>query len=201
MLKQKQPQNVQYVYTQKEVESLIGEFLSKKEGLKIIPSIVIDEPYPNQFFIEIEEEKNSKEALEKLENWDGFSEVSGVFSGIFNTSSDKLSWESVTKENQIYVEVTMPMENYLSKEVITKPLTIEEMKNRINEDNYINGIVSVELSDLIDNDFENFLDIISEKLTNSPCLMDVSYEVVGSGNGDTIYIKVMGDITDIIDEN
>ena len=53
-------------------------------------------------------------------------------------------------------------------------------------------IVEVDLSDVIDNDLEGFLDLLSERAVNSPLLMDISYRIVGH-DGDTLKIEVDGD--------
>ena len=58
------------------------------------------------------------------------------------------------------------------------PLTKEAVCRYKDDNNYIRGIVKVELSDMIENDLEGFLDLISEKLTGSPLLMDIGYEPV-----------------------
>ena len=83
-------------------------------------------------------------------------------------------------------------------EYLKQPLTIKEMKKRMDEDCYVEGIVSIELSTIIDNDFEGFLDIISELLVGHPTLMNVNYSVVGHLEDDTILLKVSGDVSDIL---
>lgn len=82
---------------------------------------------------------------------------------------------------------------------LTKPMTIEEMKRNMNEDCFIKGNIAINLSDAIDNDFEGFLDVLSESLTGSPLLMDISYKVVGFEDGDILIIEVIGDVSNILD--
>ena len=48
----------------------------------------------------------------------------------------------------------------------------------MNKDNIIEGVVKVHLSNLIDNDLENFLDLISVGLTGSDLLMDINYDIL-----------------------
>ena len=67
------------------------------------------------------------------------------------------------------------------------------------DNNYIRGIVKVALSDMIENDLEGFLDLISEKLTGSPLLMDIGYEPV-SVFEEELYLLVSGDVSGILDE-
>ena len=81
--------------------------------------------------------------------------------------------------------------------VLEKPYTIQEMKE------YMTGCVAVALSDIIDNDLEQFLDLIAEKLVANDCLMDINYKAIGitdvdSGNANII-IEVTGDVSNILD--
>lgn len=87
--------------------------------------------------------------------------------------------------------------------VLEKPYTIQEMKEKKNEDGYVTGCVAVALSDIIDNDLEQFLDLIAEKLVANDCLMDINYKAIGiidvdSGNANII-IEVTGDVSNILD--
>lgn len=82
--------------------------------------------------------------------------------------------------------------------VISEPLTVKEMKRRSDANGYLVGVVAIDLSDAIDNDLEGWLDILSEKLTGSPLLMDISYGVVGH-DGDELHVKVTGDISQVIE--
>lgn len=79
------------------------------------------------------------------------------------------------------------------------PVTKEAVCRYKDDNNYIRGIVKVELSDMIENDLEGFLDLISEKLTGSPLLMDIGYEPV-SVFEEELYLLVSGDVSGILDE-
>lgn len=53
-------------------------------------------------------------------------------------------------------------------------------------------IVDVELYEIIDNDFEGFLDILSDRTSSDNMLLtDISYRIVGH-EGDTLKIEVNG---------
>lgn len=84
--------------------------------------------------------------------------------------------------------------------VLTQALTHKEIKRRMDEDKYIKGVVAVELSEIIDNDFEGFLDILSERLLHSANLMDINYSVVGHADDSTLHILVSGDVSEAIEE-
>lgn len=91
-------------------------------------------------------------------------------------------------------------------EYLTKPLTKNEIKEKTDENGYIAGNVLVDTDDMIDSDLEGFLDILSERLTGSPCLMDINYRIVGIvGSEDKehaglIIMEVQGNTTMIVDE-
>lgn len=89
--------------------------------------------------------------------------------------------------------------------VLTRPYTQDEIKAHMNENCYVTGNVAVPLSEIIDNDFEAFLDLLAIKLVDDDCLMDISYKAVGiqnveSGNADII-IEVSGDVSEILVED
>ena len=80
----------------------------------------------------------------------------------------------------------------------TPKLTLNEMKKQMNENDRVTGLVRVSLCDIIDNDLEGFLDILSEGLTGSPLLMDIDYNVDHAEDNDLI-IHVTGDASTIIE--
>ena len=66
--------------------------------------------------------------------------------------------------------------------------------------NYIEGIVAVSDEELFNNDFENFLDLISERLCSSICLMDIQYDMVGViPEEHLILYSVSGDASEVIE--
>lgn len=79
------------------------------------------------------------------------------------------------------------------------PFPMELMEEALEGDNngYIEGVVAVELSDIIDRDFDGFLDLLSEKLTGTELLMDINYQVVGHDEN-ILFINVRGDVSDIV---
>lgn len=79
-------------------------------------------------------------------------------------------------------------------------LTKELIRRYMDSNNFIHGIVKVEFSDMIDNDLEAFLDCLSEKLTGSPLLMEISYEPVSVCDDGEIYLLVSGDVTEVLEK-
>lgn len=63
---------------------------------------------------------------------------------------------------------------------------------------WVEGVVPIDLSDFINCDLEGILDIMSERLTGSGLLSDISYEVVGHRK-DELHIKVAGSAELILD--
>lgn len=85
--------------------------------------------------------------------------------------------------------------------ILTKPLTPEEIKAKMDEDNYITENIIVHLSDIIDMDLESFLDHLSITVTDSPLLMDINYDAIGILNKNNIIIQVHGDVSNIIEND
>ena len=82
------------------------------------------------------------------------------------------------------------------------PLALVEIKEQLEEGStYITGRVNVGLEFIIDNDFEGFLDELSQKLINDVRLMDISYKVVGvKPKEDTLIIEVTGDVSQLLND-
>ena len=83
--------------------------------------------------------------------------------------------------------------------VLEKPLSIMEMLDCCDADLYVEGDVVIDLSELIDHDLEGILDIMAERLTGSPLLMDVNYSLVDILDENSAVMRVRGDITDILE--
>lgn len=84
--------------------------------------------------------------------------------------------------------------------VLKNPLTLEEIKSKLEKDStYVTGVVEVGLRFIIDNDLEGLLDELSERLIGTSTLMDISYKVVGVGSdGSTLFIEVTGDASEML---
>ena len=80
-----------------------------------------------------------------------------------------------------------------------KALTVEEIKEGADEHNYIQGIVRVDLTDVVYDDQESFLDRLSNALIGDTTLTSISQEVVGVLDG-YILLKVSGDASDVLQE-
>lgn len=65
---------------------------------------------------------------------------------------------------------------------------------RVDQNNFINVQVELELSDIINNDLEGVLDLLSEQATGSEVLSNITYTVVGHC-GNTLSVNVTGDIS------
>lgn len=83
-------------------------------------------------------------------------------------------------------------------EIMKRPYTIEEMKEKQDEDGFVTGCVAVPLTDVIDYDLEGFLDLLAIKLVDNETLMDIRYELVGTESSDLL-IKVTGNVSEILE--
>jgi hypothetical protein len=84
-------------------------------------------------------------------------------------------------------------------EILTRPLTEKQMRKQMDANGYVEGIVPVELEEIVDMDRSAFLVLLSELLTDSTELEDVDYELVGH-DGSTLHLHVTGDATSILED-
>ncbi len=69
----------------------------------------------------------------------------------------------------------------------------------IDEHNFIEAEIVVDLCEAVDRDLDGFLDYISDLVTNTCLLSDFSYRVIGVTPEGALIMKVCGDITDILE--
>lgn len=81
--------------------------------------------------------------------------------------------------------------------ILEKPYTEEEIKTKADENNRIEGVIKIEMAQIIHSDMEEFLDILSEKLVGSCLLSDISYKIVGHESDYVLLLSVSGDISEI----
>lgn len=79
------------------------------------------------------------------------------------------------------------------------PLSQQTMKTQQETNGFIEGQVTVELKEITHRDHEQFLDLLSERLTGSDCLGGIDYTIIGHTKT-AIILKVTGDACYIIDE-
>jgi hypothetical protein len=79
------------------------------------------------------------------------------------------------------------------------PLSLDAMRQAVEKDTYVSGIVAIDLGDVIDHDLESFLDDIALKLTGSELLIDIDYTIVGLRPDGALLLRVTGDASEIID--
>lgn len=83
--------------------------------------------------------------------------------------------------------------------VMTRAYTKKEIEERMDENNFVKGNVPFTMNELIDTDYEGFLDLAAERLVNSVMLMEIDTKVVGTV-GETIIVEVSGDVSEVIDD-
>lgn len=85
--------------------------------------------------------------------------------------------------------------------VLNKPLTLDEIRQMKDENNYVTGHISIDLSDAINNEFEEFLDMIAEKFVDNTTLWDINYKAIGVTPDGEIILHVSGDVSMILEMN
>ncbi|MDF2884828.1 MAG: hypothetical protein K0R54_5398 [Clostridiaceae bacterium] len=84
--------------------------------------------------------------------------------------------------------------------ILEKPYTIKELIDKKNENGYVEGVVKVKLSELVEGSYDDYLDTISEKLTGSSLLREIQDRIVGADEKDNaVLLSVKGDVTAILE--
>lgn len=115
-----------------------------------------------------------------------------IFNYIIDDISDYLSDKYKFCIRNYNIELFHPAE-------ITPTMSIEDIKKNKTENNIITGNVSIPLTDIIHGDIETFLDALSNALTGTTLLMDISYAPIEVSD-DNIIFQVSGDVSMILDE-
>lgn len=75
---------------------------------------------------------------------------------------------------------------------LPRPLTSAETSQMSKRDGEVHGVVRVSLSEMIDRDLEEFLDMLNDRLSEEP-LSNVEYHAVGiSLDGNYLFLRVSG---------
>ena len=80
---------------------------------------------------------------------------------------------------------------------LTEPIPTSGQALMMEMDGTVEGYITVDLSEAVDNDLEGLLDIISNRLVGHGLLQDISYEVAGASEEGELILKVSG----LVDEN
>lgn len=86
-------------------------------------------------------------------------------------------------------------------DLLEQPLSADEMTSIIaSGDPYVERNVLVPFDVVLNNDFEYFLDCLSEKMTGTSLLIDIGYEIADVADENTLIIKVRGDVSNCVEE-
>lgn len=87
------------------------------------------------------------------------------------------------------------------KDYLETSFTNEEILVVVEDDCILEGKVKVDLSDIIDGDLDDFLDLLDEKLTDALMLQEINYEMIKCiPDESAIIFNVSGDISDRLEE-
>ena len=86
-----------------------------------------------------------------------------------------------------------------TEDVLSEPLSMKQMILMTSEDDpYINGYVIVDLDEIIDGQFGDFLAILSKNLVGSTDLMDITYKLMEATEDGCAVIFVRGDVSEVL---
>jgi hypothetical protein len=77
--------------------------------------------------------------------------------------------------------------------ILAECLSVAEMAEQALATGRVEGVVAIDLDEIVGLDLEGFLDLLSERLIGNPLLMDTAHRVAGS-LGDTVFIRVDGQV-------
>lgn len=80
---------------------------------------------------------------------------------------------------------------------LDEPLTHDDVLKLADKNGYITGVVRVAFSEVIENDIEGFLDILSERLLETDLLSELSCYVVGVEDGKSLLVQVYGHVEEL----
>ena len=84
-------------------------------------------------------------------------------------------------------------------EYLKEPLTEIEISAQFTATGRVEGVIAVNLDDLIEEDIESTLDLLSKSLTGTDLLGDIAYTAVGVTEEGLVLIKVNGDPAVLLD--
>lgn len=100
----------------------------------------------------------------------------------------------------VFTKLAALPDNRPAAAVLHDPLTAYEIGARADENGWVEGLATFEMTDLIDSDLDGHGDQIGQKLVGSELLMDVSATPVSVTPEGSIICKLTGDASAIIDD-
>lgn len=86
-----------------------------------------------------------------------------------------------------------------AEDVLSSPMSAKQMLLLTSDEGpYVNGNVIIDLNEVIGHGLEEFLDLLSMRLTGDPCLMDINYKVIDTTKDGQLIIQVSGDVSEIL---
>lgn len=77
---------------------------------------------------------------------------------------------------------------------LTDPMPLEEQYTICDEDGYLEGDIVLSMPELFENDEDELLDLMSNRLVGEPLLTDISYRAIGTTDDGDIIVRVHGSI-------
>lgn len=119
--------------------------------------------------------------------------------GPFGLSVRSAMDEAEEQDSGVWVKIAAVPQARKAGAVLETPLTPFEIGARAGSDGWVEGLATLEMSDLIDRDLEGHGDLIGEKLVGSDLLMDFRARPVSVTPEGSIVCQLSGDASAIID--
>lgn len=107
--------------------------------------------------------------------------------------------EAVRKDPDVFEKIAALPDNRPAGAILDTPLSAYEIGVRADEDGWVSGLATMDMSDLIDNDIEGVNDKIGNELVGSELLMEPSATPVSVLDSGTLLMKYEGNASAIIE--
>jgi len=127
----------------------------------------------------------------------GLNEVdrfSGAKVPVFTLDSSQGDRESVIKAYRMDDgSVKVIKENNIDNDVLTKPMTPQQAAYKCKDNNILTGIIKMPVLEIIEGDFENFIDEVNLLLVEEGCLNGMDYDILNIDHDGNAIISVSGE--------
>lgn len=107
--------------------------------------------------------------------------------------------EAEAKDPEVFEKIAAMPDNRSAGAVLDTPLSPYEIGARADEDGWVSGLATMDMSDLIDNDIEGINDKIGNELVGSELLMEPNATPVSVLDGGTLLMKYEGNASAVIE--
>jgi hypothetical protein len=168
---------------------LIKASLERKQATGVILDLAISDPTQVEEEDEVDEEDEPRLAPQE--------QVALAYRALMQVEEEWVA--RVLGDDRLGV-IQDALQEYMERRErrpLPEPLSRAEMAAKVRHDEYVSGVVAIDIGDIIELDLEGVLDELSLRLTGTELLTDITHKIVGH-DGDTLWIEVTGGAAEVI---